>query len=311
MNERLNKIYEPKRRERFSHGGVTVIEVICSVVIMILGEVAMFGVIHLGRAEQQAKDPFKVAASNLKAAADQLQRQKFQPCTSTNPEPYTLDSAVNTPVTNSKVLAIATKTLPLAQAPYAGKSHPYFAKLRITNGVTDFAWTLSPSLPPGLSLSSDGVISGAPQAESSGIYKFTVISNGNSDSKLLSLTIVSLSVQVNNSLLQSTPCERNSDSTIVGVSADGSTVTYSYSSPTTLVKGDTVSITGVNPASLNVASASVLNATATEFVIAKRASSRYISGGHVALASRGKVQQITLSTTVHGEQLTRFITLAS
>ena len=61
---------------------------------------------------------------------------------------------------------------------------------------------VSPTLPSGLSLSPDGVISGVPQAESSGIYTFTVVSNGNSDSKTLSLTIVSVEVQTKSANLQ-------------------------------------------------------------------------------------------------------------
>jgi hypothetical protein len=276
---------------------------------MVLGGAALFGAVHLGHVEKLASDPFAVAAANLKIAGDQLQHQKFQLCTSSNPEPYTLNSSVASPITSSKVLAIATNALPIGQAPYAGITHPYFAKLKVINGVSDFTWTVTPNLPRGLSLSSDGVISGIPQEESSAVYKFTVVSNGDSDSRNLSLTIVSLSVQVNNASLQWTPCESKSDSTIAGVSADGKTVTYTYSSPTTLVKGDDVSISGVNPSTFNVSSAAVLKATANQFVIAKQASGRYVSGGYVALANREKIQQVTISTTVQGEKLTRTIAM--
>ena len=137
-----------------------------------------------------------MASAELNLAAKQIQLQKFQACTPTNPEPYTLNSSALTPLASSTNLAIATNSLPLAQAPSGGISHPYLAKLSAINGVSGFAWSVSPSLPSGLTLSTDGTISGVPQAESSATYTFTVVSNGNSDSKKLSLTIVSVEVLV-------------------------------------------------------------------------------------------------------------------
>jgi Putative Ig domain len=113
-----------------------------------------------------------------------------------------------------KSIAIATTDLPVGQVPSDGKSHPYFARHSAINGVSDFTWSVSPALPTGLSLSADGVISGVPQTESSGVYTFTVVSNGNSDSKDLSLTIVSVEVQAKNESSSWTPCQQITDTAI-------------------------------------------------------------------------------------------------
>ena len=278
---------------------------------MVLGGVAMFGAVSQARASAQRSDPVEVASADLKFAAHQIQLQKFRQCTPANPEPYNLASSALTPKTNSANLAIATSSLPLAQAPTTGITHPYYAKLSAINGVSGFTWSVSPTLPSGLSLSTDGVISGVPTAESSAIYRFTVVGNGNSDSKDLSLTVVSIEVRVHNALLNWTTCQQKSAPTISSISANGSTVTYTYSSPATFVKGDDVSITGATPPSFNVKSAEVLRATSNQVVIAKRLAGSYRSGGSVSLAKSGNVQQIKLSTTVQGQQLTRTITVSN
>ena len=88
-------------------------------------------------------------------------------------------------------------------------------------------------------------------------------------------------------------------------------VTYTYSSPTTFVKGDKVSITGVTPPSFNFNSAEVLRATSNQLVIAKSLVGTYRSGGSVTLAKSRNVQQIKLSTTVQGQRLTRTITVSN
>ena len=290
---------------------ISLIEIIAMVILMVLGGVAMFGAVSQARASSQRSDPTEVASADLNLAAQQIQLQKFEPCTPANPEPYTFTSAALTPTASSTNLAIATNSLPIAQAPSAGISHPYFAKLGAINGVSGFSWSVSPNLPSGLSLSADGVISGVPQAESSAIYRFTVVSNGNSDSKDLSLTIVSVEVLVHNALLNWTTCQHKSAPTISSISANGSTVTYTYSSPTTFVKGDKVSITGVTPPSFNFNSAEVLRATSNQLVIAKSLVGTYRSGGSVTLAKSRNVQQIKLSTTVQGQRLTRTITVSN
>ena len=181
---------------------VTPIEVIATVILMVIVGVVLFGAVSQARAAALRSDPVKVASADLNFAAHQIQLQKFRPSTLANPEPYTLDSSSVAPTSSSVNLAIATNSLPIAQTPSVGISHPYFTKLSAINGVSGFTWSVSPTLPSGLSLSPDGVISGFPQAESSGIYTFTVVSNGNSDSKNLSLTIVSVEVLSKSANLQ-------------------------------------------------------------------------------------------------------------
>ena len=193
---------------------VPLLEIIATVILMAIGGVVMFWAISQAHASAGLNDPVGFASADLNFAAQQIQLQKFLPCTSTNPEPYNLVTSTLNSSTSSANLAIATSSLPLAQAPSDGKSHPYYAKLRAINGVSDFTWSVSPNLPTGLSLSPDGVISGAPQTESSGIYTFTVVSNGNSDSKALSLTVVSVEVQVNNERSSWSSCQQITDSAI-------------------------------------------------------------------------------------------------
>jgi len=249
-------------------------EIIAMVILMVLLVVVLLGTSSQARASGERNDPTKVASTDLNFAAQQLQLQKFLPCTPTNPEPYNLPSSVLTPTASSVNLAIATNSLPIAQAPTDGISHPYFAKLSAINGVSDFTWSVSPTLPTGLSLSPDGVISGVPQAESSARYTFTVVSNGNSDSKDLSLTIVSVKVLVRGALLKWTSCQQKAESTISDISAE------------------------------------LLQATSNHLVIAKKLVGSYRSSGSAELAISSNVEQIKLSTTVKGQQLTRTITVS-
>lgn len=181
---------------------VTPFEIIATLILMAIVGVVLFGAVSQAKASAERTDPTEVASTDLDFAVQQIQLQKFRAWTPANPEPYTLGSSALAPTASSTNLAIATNSLPIAQAPSAGVSHPYLAKLSALNGVAEFTWSVSPTLPSGLSLSPDGVISGVPQAESSGIYTFTVVSNGNSDSKTLSLTIVSVEVLAKSANLQ-------------------------------------------------------------------------------------------------------------
>jgi large repetitive protein len=70
----------------------------------------------------------------------------------------------------SGALTIVTTTLPRATVKAA-----YTATLLATGGVTPYTWTLAPGsypLPPGLTLSPGGVISGIPTKY--GLFNFTV-----------------------------------------------------------------------------------------------------------------------------------------
>ena len=257
----------PDHHESHEIRDVPLIEIIATVMLMVLGGVAMFGAVFQAGTSAQRSDPTGVASAELNLAAKQIQLQKFQACTPTNPEPYTLNSSALTPLASSTNLAIATNSLPLAQAPSGGISHPYLAKLSAINGVSGFAWSVSPSLPSGLTLSTDGTISGVPQAESSATYTFTVVSNGNSDSKKLSLTIVSVEVLVKNAKSIWTSCQNKS--------------------------------------------AEVLPATSNHSATAKSMAGSYRSGGSPSQAKSGNVQQIKVSTTVQGQELTRTITVSN
>ncbi len=65
-------------------------------------------------------------------------------------------------------LAVTTTSLPAATG-----GHSYAATLAATGGLTPYSWSVPPgTLPPGLSLSSAGVISGIPDV--AGTYTFTV-----------------------------------------------------------------------------------------------------------------------------------------
>ena len=207
---------------------ISLIEIIAMLIIMVIGGIVLFGAVSQARASALRSDPTLVASADLASAVHQIQLQKFQPCTSSNPEPYNLSTSVVASSASAANLAIATTSLPLGQAPSDGKSHPYFARLSTINGVSDFNWSVTPALPAGLSLSADGVISGVPQTESSGIYTFTVVSNGNSDSKELSLTVVSVEVQVNHAHSNWTSCQKNTDSllskSLVGSARSGGQV---------------------------------------------------------------------------------------
>ena len=257
----------PDHHESHEIRDVPLIEIIATVMLMVLGGVAMFGAVFQAGTSAQRSDPTGVASAELNLAAKQIQLQKFQACTPTNPEPYTLNSSALTPLASSTNLAIATNSLPLAQAPSGGISHPYLAKLSAINGVSGFAWSVSPSLPSGLTLSTDGTISGVPSVESSATYTFTVVSNGNSDSKKLSLTIVSVEVLVKNAKSIWTSCQNKS--------------------------------------------AEVLPATSNHSATAKSMAGSYRSGGSPSLAKSGNVQQIKVSTTVQGQELTRTITVSN
>lgn len=288
--------------------GESLVEVLVSAVIMGLLGLTIVGTIALSQPLSDRVNLTGTAMANLNSASQQIQLQSFQACSPANPQPYLLSSSAIAPASVSTgSLAISTVTLPIAQAPSGGVTHSYSTSLVATNGLSSYTWSVSPVLPSGLSLSVGGVISGTPVAESSANYKFTVSSSGNSVSKDISLTIVTVLVQVNNSSISWASCQSVPKATITGVSANGSAVTYTYLSPTAFAAGDVVSISGVAPTAFNLTSATVISATGTQFVVADAANGIYVSGGNAGLTKSVNVQQITLSTTVHGKQLFRTI----
>jgi Putative Ig domain len=80
----------------------------------------------------------------------------------------TATAAASVTITYEAPLAVTTTSLPAATG---GRS--YTATLAATGGVTPYSWSVPPgTLPPGLSLSAAGVISGIPDV--AGTYTFTV-----------------------------------------------------------------------------------------------------------------------------------------
>jgi type II secretory pathway pseudopilin PulG len=288
--------------------GESLVEVLVSAVIMGLLGLTIVGTIALSQPLSDRVNLTGTAMANLNSASQQIQLQSFQACSPSNPEPYLLSSVAITPASvSSSTLAISTAALPIAQAPSGGVTHFYSTTLLAVNGLSSYAWSVSPNLPSGLSLSSNGVISGTPVAESSANYKLTVTSNGVSVSKDIPLTIVTVLVRVNDASIAWASCQNVPKATITGVFANGTSVTYTYSSLTAFVAGDVVSISGVVPTVYNLTSATVISATSTQFVVADTANGTYVSSGDVGLTKNVNVQQITVSTTVHGNQLFRTI----
>jgi hypothetical protein len=104
----------------------------------------------------------------------------------TGTQKYTLSVVASGSGTTSSPLAVTTTSLPAGTVGTA-----YSVTLAASGGTLPYSWTLaSGSIPPGLSLSSSGVISGTPSA--SGTLSFTVQvtdSGGKQASATLSLTI--------------------------------------------------------------------------------------------------------------------------
>lgn len=294
-----------------SERGESLVEVIVSAVIMGLLGLTIVGAIALSQPLSDRVNLTGNAMANLNVASQQIQLQSFQPCSPSNPQPYQLSSNVIAPTSvSSGVLAISTSALPVAQAPSGGITHPYSTTLNAVDGLSTYSWSVSPNLPYGLSLSSSGVISGTPLRESSASYKFTVTSQGVSVSKDLSLTIVTVLVEVNNSAIIWTPCQNVPKASITGVSANGSAITYTYSASTPFAAGDTVSISGISPSNFNLTSVTIVSATSNQFTVANGTTGTYSSGGTAGLTKSVNIQQITVSTTVHGKQLSRTIVAA-
>ncbi len=305
LNERFGKHFDKKILD---DRGESLVEVIVAAVIMGLLGLTIVGAIALSQPLSDRVNLTGTAMANLNSASQQVQLQSFQPCSPSNPQPYQLSATAIAPAyIGSGALNISTTALPIAQAPSGGVSHPYSSTLIAVNGLSSYTWSVSPRLPSGLSLSADGIISGTPAVESSASYKFTVASQGVSISKDLPLTIVTVLVQVNNSAIAWAPCQSVPKASITGVSANGSAITYTYVSATPFVVGDNVSISGITPVAFNLISATVTSATSTQFIIANTAGGTYVSGGLVGLTKSVNVQQITVSTTVHGKQLSRTI----
>jgi hypothetical protein len=251
------------------------------------------------------------ALANVNSAAQQIQLQSFHPCSPSNPQPYSLASAgLQGGSAAVGSLSISTNSLPIGQAPSSGLTHTYSAQLDATGGNGSFLWSVAPQLPTGLTLNSNGSISGTPTSESTGLFKFSVTSTGSTISKSLLLTIVSINVQVNDTNVAWSPCSTVPKATISGATATGSTITYTYSSTVPFSAGDTVTISGISPTGLNLVSVPIVSATSTQFVVASTVTGTYVSGGEVGLTESVNVQQIIVSTLLGSRQISRTIVAA-
>ena len=121
--------------------------------------------------------------------------------------------------------AITTSSLPSGT-----ENCVYSAALEATGGTTPYVWKItSGSLPGGLSLGTDGVISGTPQTGSAGAYSFTVKvtdANGNSDTKGFQLTINVSTLSITTSSL---PTGTKNSAYSTTLEAEGGTTPYTWS----------------------------------------------------------------------------------
>ena len=292
--------------------GETLVEVIVAAVIMGLLGLTIVGAIIASRPIADKINSAGLTMANLSSAAEQIRLQPFQACSPTAPQPYALSTtALQATNASSTGLAITTNSLPLGQAPSSGLTYPYSATLAATGVGTNFLWSVSPALPGGLTLSSGGVISGTPTAESSKSYKFTLTSGGTSVTQDLTLTIVTILVQVNDASGAAwVACQTVPKATITGAVASGSLITYTYSAASAFAAGNIVTISGVTPAAFNLVSATIISATATQFTIASTATGAYGSGGLAGLTKNVNVQQIIISTSIGTRKYTQTIAVA-
>ncbi len=294
-----------------SETGESLIEVVVAAVIMGILGLTIVGAIVAAKPLSDKVNLTGQAMANVNTAAQQIQLQSFHPCSPNNPQPYALAATgMQGASTGGGPLAVATNSLPIGQAPSGAIGFPFSFTLSATGGDGTYSWSVSPSLPTGLALSASGVISGTPIAASTAVYKFGVTSNGVTMTKSLLLTIVSISVQVNDSSVSWSSCAAVPKATITSATATGSAITYTYSSATTFVAGDTVTISGISPSGFNLVSAPIVSATSNQFVAASTVTGTYASGGEVGLTKSVNVQQITISTLLGARQLSRTIVAA-
>lgn len=101
-------------------------------------------------------------------------------------------------------------------------------------------------------------------------------------------------------------------STISGAVGDGTNVVYTTSSAHGLSEGDTVSISGITPSSLNVTDAEVIAANTLTFTIASTVTASYSSGGEAAQylsAENGRAKASVLIDWIYLQPGTNAITL--
>jgi hypothetical protein len=168
-------------------------------------------------------------------------------------EPFTVTLTDADGVIVTKALTITVNAAPnitTTTLPGVTKGTVYPSQtLTLTGGTSPFTWSSTGSLPPGITLSSAGVISGT-DSTTTGTYSFTAIvtdSNGVSDTQALSITVNAAPSVSTSTLPAATQTQTTYSQTLTGT---GGTTPYTW----TLT-------TGILPLGLNLSSGGVINGT--------------------------------------------------
>ena len=167
-------------------------------------------------------------------------------------------------------IASATLTITTASIPNAPIGVSYIGILTASGGNPPYTWTLdSGTLPPGLTVTSSGLITGTPAATSTGSYTFTVRvtdtpvtgAAANSATKSLSLQVVSGGPAITTGTLPNGTVGQAYSATLA---ATGGTPPYSWSVSAGLPAGLSLSSSGVLSGTPTTASSSTFTITVTD-----------------------------------------------
>ena len=185
---------------RIQDQGNSLIEVVLATVIFAMLTLVIVGTIVMAQPLTTRSNQTGAALINLTGAAEQIQIQPWARCTTA--QPYNIQVSTTSTSGTPTALSILTTALPIGVAPttsttlFASMQTPYNAVLVAGGGSGSYVWSVIPSLPTGLTLTSLGVISGTPATEGSSSYKFRVNDGISVTSKVLNLTIVSVNEKV-------------------------------------------------------------------------------------------------------------------
>lgn len=302
--------------------GDTLLEVVISTVIMGIVGVLLVSSIAEARPFADKMSLVGQTVQSLNTLAESINLQPFEPCSSTNPQPYLLVTPASNPQSSSTGLEISTSQLPPVLVNLSSQPTPYQAQLTAQGASGAVTWSVQPALPAGLILNQDtGLISGSTSVPMTGSYIFSAHDSNTSITKTLILTSASISVKVNNGVGW-VPCESIAPATIVGVTPTGKDTKYSYSLPDVtnqsntapitvpqITKGSMVTIWNTSNAILG-SMVPVNDSGAGTFTIPGSVISGSI-GGFVNLSTIANVEQVTITTAVStGSPLVKVITKA-